>query len=130
MPMKSLASTTAELELLTQAVQVSTWPTGRLRPASDRADLAQWGFCQSLDHAMKGRGECCSLDLLDVTDDGIGTGTDARLVDDTGGRDTVEILAADGDTNHRAAEVRAVSCYGRLEGLQLVGEDRITAGTP
>jgi len=61
------------------------------------------------------------LEVADELDDDIRVGTDTgRVVDQTSLADTVEILAADGDTDDKVGELLAVGVDGGLESSKLL----------
>ena len=68
--------------------------------------------------------------LLDVFDELLGLSTGAGLVLNTSGGDTVEVLAADGDTLNEVSEGSAVPSNGSLESSDLVVEVGLTGGGP
>lgn len=69
-------------------------------------------------------------DLLDVVGNSGGLSAGVLFVKDAGRRDTVEILATDGDAGDEASKVTSILVNGRLQGLQLIGEDSFTRRSP
>lgn len=69
---------------------------------------AQWGTLNSV------------TNLRDVVDNVIGVGSSSGLGLDASGRDTIEVLAADGDTDQERSQLRAKLLDGGLEGLDLI----------
>ena len=69
-------------------------------------------------------------DLTDVGDEVGGLSAVARLGGDAGGGETVEVLAADGETSNAAGEVGAVLLDGTLEGCDLVVDAFLAGGGP
>lgn len=61
------------------------------------------------------------LDLSNVVDNLGGACTNARIVFDTGGRHTVQVFTADGETNHQIGKGRTILLDGGGEGIDLVG---------
>lgn len=94
---------------------------GAVGPGIPGVDVTDGGAAQG--SAGDGR-----LDLLDVVDQGVGVDTDTGLVLGTSDGVTVEILAADGDTDDQLGEGLAVGVDGGLEGGDLVVD--VAAGGP
>ena len=68
-----------------------------------------------------GRGPSNRLsNLVDVVDNIRGLGTNARLVDNTSRRDTVEIFASNRYSHNKVNEGRAIGVDGVLKGQDLV----------
>lgn len=59
-------------------------------------------------------------DLADVRDEILGLGSVASLGSNAGGRETVEVLTADGETGDTAGEFITVLLDGTLQGSDLV----------
>jgi hypothetical protein len=71
-----------------------------------------------------------TANLVDVADNLSGAGTDPRLVDDAGGRDSVEILASNGNTIYEVDKIRAVLGDGVLEGSNFVVDANLATRAP
>lgn len=69
------------------------------------------------------------LVVVDEADDGLGASTNTSVVANTGGTSAVQILGADGDTDHKVGEVIAEVIQTSLEGSQFVGNAG-SAGSP
>ena len=69
-------------------------------------------------------------DLLDVVGDSGRLSARVLFVENAGRRDTVEILATDGNAGDEARKVTSILVDGRLQGLQLIGEDSFTRRSP
>lgn len=84
--------------------------------------------------AERGAGERGAGDLLarllDVADELVRGRAQAALVLDASWRDTVEILAANRDTDDEVGEVAAVLLDGGLKGVELVCHDLLTGAAP
>lgn len=70
------------------------------------------------------------LHLVDVANDGVWRGTGVLAIEDTGGRDPVQVLRADRNAGNEAVELGAVSGDGGLQGGELVGEVGIPSRAP
>lgn len=77
--------------------------------------MADWGSAQH------GAGESLS-DGVDAAHDGVRTFPWVGLVQDAGGRDTVEIFTSDGDTNDQVHQFLSILGDGRAKGGQLIVE--------
>ena len=91
-------------------------------PGGPGVDVADWG-------ADFGGGEG-PADLADVVHDVGGRGADAGVVGDAGGRDAVEVLAADGDAGDEGGEGRAVLGDGGIERGDFGTDGRLAGGGP
>ncbi len=52
------------------------------------------------------------------------------MVQNAGRRDTVEVLAADGDTSNKGTEVASILADGALQSLELIEKPGVSARSP
>lgn len=96
---------------------------GSVDPRGPCVDMADGGVGE------RGAGNGIT-NLLHVFREGEGVSTRVLLVQETGGRDAVEILAADRDTSDETGEVGAILIDGGLDSLNLIGNNGFAGRGP